>query len=112
MNNKAIEARLELELPTMVFNQFLKLDLKQQYEFLEEYNRKKISAGMAYLCWLCFGFHYLYLRKYVTQVLFTCTIGGLLGWWCVDFFRLSSLVKHHNRDVAIVVMKDLKLLNL
>jgi len=50
----------------------------------------------AYPAWLCLGSHYLYLGRPFTQLLFWATLGGLLLWWLVDFFRLPAMVWQRN----------------
>ncbi len=63
-----------------------------------EFGRKK--RRFAYLAWLCFGSHYLYLGRPVVQALFWLTLGGLLFWWIADFFRLATLVERRNLRAA------------
>ena len=68
-----------------------------------EFGRKK--RRYAYLAWLCFGSHYLYLGRPLVQVLFWLTLGGLLFWWVADFFRLSTLVERRNLRAARAAIK-------
>ena len=60
------------------------------------------SRGTAYLCWFLFGCHYLYLKKYLIQVIYWLTFGGFGIWALIDFFTISSKVKKHN---AIIYSK-------
>lgn len=65
-----------------------------------ELRRKLKSTGTAYLlCIFVFGTHYLYLRKYVLQLLFWLTAGGLGIWFLVDLFTMSSKVDAANAHI-------------
>lgn len=75
------------------------------------------STPIAYICWLLFGCHYLYLRRPGMQAIYWLTAAGLGVWGLVDLFRLprmvaacnveverdaawSEMVAAHHRDVA------------
>ena len=60
----------------------------------------------AYLAWLCFGSHYLYLRRPAVQALFWLTAGGLLLWWLIDLRRIPALVKRQNLRAAEQLRKS------
>jgi TM2 domain-containing membrane protein YozV len=60
-----------------------------------EDRRKK--KRYAYPAWLCLGSHYLYLGRPFTQLFFWLTLGGLLLWWLIDFFRLPAMIEKQNR---------------
>lgn len=96
------------ELPLMVRNEIEKMGDNYIDSFLDEYLRRRKSEVVAYILWLFLGWHYIYLRKWLTQILFWGTLGGLFVWWFIDFFRIPNLVKDYNRDVAIQVLKDIK----
>ncbi len=95
-------------LPSMVKNAFSKMSGEKQEMFLEEYYRRARSVSTAYVVWFLFGFHYIYVKKWGTQLLFWITGGGFLIWWIIDLFRVSSLVKEYNKTIAIEVMTNLK----
>lgn len=80
-------------------------------EFFKEYNRKSKSVLFAYLLWL-FGFHYLYMGKYLNQIIFTLTLGGLGIWWLIDFVRLRLIINDYNKDVEMNTMMKLKIISL
>lgn len=107
-----IPASIANTLPAMVRNELAKLPAQKQEEFVEEYKRKAKSTGVAYLfLLLIFSMHYGYLNKWGLQVVFWLTGGGMLVWWIIDIFRLSGLVKNHNKDVATDTMRNLKALS-
>jgi TM2 domain-containing membrane protein YozV len=54
------------------------------------------SSGTAYLLWFFFGFHYAYLGKWGTQILYWITFGGFFIWAIIDLFTLSGKVTNHN----------------
>jgi len=96
------------KLPAMVSNELVLLSQQQQIAFREEYERRSKSMTVCYLAWLLLGWHYAYLRKWGVQVLYWVTAGGFLIWMFIDLFRVPSLVRNYNKDVGVVVMRDLR----
>jgi TM2 domain-containing membrane protein YozV len=94
--------------PAMVRDELSKLPERQQATFNEEYRRKAKSTGVAYLLWLLFGWHYAYLGRWGTQILYWLTAGGFGLWILVDLFRIPSLIGEYNKNVSIGVLKDLQ----
>lgn len=94
-------------LPSMVKNELVKMPKQKQEEFVEEYNRKAKSLGIAYLLLIIvFATHYGYLEKWGLQVVFWVTGGGFFIWWFIDLFRLPGLVKNYNKDIATDIMRN------
>lgn len=91
----------------LVLAELAKLTPAQQAQFTEEYDRRKKTTDTASLCWFFLGWHYAYLGKWGVQILFWITCGGFFLWWIVDLFRLGSLVRDHNRDVATDLLRDM-----
>jgi TM2 domain-containing membrane protein YozV len=92
----------------MVRDELSRLTERQQTTFNEEYQRKAKSMGVAYLFLLCLGWHYAYLGRWGTQILYWLTAGGFGLWIIIDLFRLASVVQDYNKTVAVNVMKDLR----
>ena len=107
-NGNLISASISDNLPAMVRDELANLPAQRQEEFVEEYRRKAKSAGPAYLLLFLIGGHYIYLRKWGIQFLFWVTLGGLLIWWLVDFFRIPGMIRDYNKDVAVGVLRNLK----
>jgi len=108
-NSLHISSFIAAELPVLVRNELASLPAQWQQEFTEEYSRNKKSLGLAYLFLIIvFWAHYGYLKKWGLQVLFWVTAGGLGIWWLIDIFRLPGLVKNYNTELAIHVMRNLK----
>lgn len=61
---------------------------------------KMKSTGIAYLCWFFIGLHYAYLGKWLYQVLFWITAGGLGIWWIIDLFHIPTKVERYNLQLA------------
>lgn len=95
-------------LPSMVRNELIKLTAQKQEEFVEEFNRKSRSVGMAFVWWLVFGSYYGYLRKWGLQVVFWLTAGGFGIWAIIDLFRIQGMVRDYNKDVATDILRNLK----
>lgn len=104
-----LPSSVENNLPLMVRSELSKMPALKQQEFLEEFKRKQKSLGVGYLFLIViFAAHYAYLNKWILQILFWLTGGGLLLWWFIDIFRLPGLVKNYNMDIATDVMRNLK----
>ena len=96
-------------LPSMVRNELAKMSPQKQEEFVEEYNRKAKSVGIAYVFLiLVLWMHYGYLRKWGLQIAFWLTAGGFGIWWLIDLFRVPGLVSSYNKDMATDTMRNLK----
>ena len=91
----------------MVRNEVARLSAQSQEEFIEEFKRKSKSRSVAYIFWLI-GCHYGYLGKWGMQVLFWFTGGGFFFWWFIDLFRTAGIVRDHNKDAAVDVLRNLK----
>lgn len=107
-----IPGSIAKKLPAMVRNELATMSAQKQDEFLEEYRRKKKSSGVAYLLWLfVFQLHYGYLKKWGLQIIFWLTGGGFLIWWFIDLFRIPGMVRNYNKDMAMDVMRSLKMIS-
>lgn len=113
MENKLfIENSIADTLPSMVKTELAQMSEEKQAAFVEEYLRKKKSIGWAYFFLLvCLGIPYGYIGKWGMQFVYWFTGGGLLIWWLILIFRLPALVKDYNKDVALEVMRNLKVLS-
>ena len=98
-------------LPSMVQNELSKLPAAKQEEFLEEYKRRAKKTNVAYVLCFLFGAHYAYLDKWGIWPLFSFTIGGILIWWIIDLFRIPSMVKKYNQNVAVDILRDMKIIS-
>lgn len=98
-------------LPLWVRAELARLPAEQQDEFVFEYSRQIKSLGMAYLCWLLAGSHYLYLGRKGLQILMWATLGGLVVWWFLDAFRLPKLVWQYNADLGVNLVRALRILS-
>jgi hypothetical protein len=99
------------KLPTAVKVELNKMPIQRQDIFLEEFRRKQKSKGLAYALWFVIGLHYIYLDKLGLQIFFWVTFGGLLIWWIIDAFRIPGMVEAYNRDKAIDVLRDMKIIS-
>lgn len=77
---------------------------------LSEYNRRlstrKKSMAMGYLSWMMMS-HYLYTGKWLKQVIFWGTLGGVFLWWFLDMFLMYFVVDSYNRSQAFAVIEEL-----
>lgn len=91
----------------MVCTELARRTPAQQEQFTEEYDRRKKITSEAYAFWLLFGTHYAYLGKWGVQVIFWLTAAGFGLWWIIDVFRVGSLVRDHNENIATAVLRDM-----
>lgn len=111
--NLMIEPSIAQMLPMMVKTELSKLDETSQANFVEEFNRKKKSLGWAYFFLLvCFGMPYGYLHKWGLQVVYWVTIAGLGVWFIILLFKLPSMVEEYNRDVALEILRNMKIMQM
>ncbi|GAB4191797.1 MAG: hypothetical protein OHK0057_11330 [Thermoflexibacter sp.] len=91
---------VEKDLPFAVSAQLADLPEQAQRDFLNEYNRRAKNLVLSYILHFIFPAHYLYLDKILTQIIFWITFGGFGFWWFIDIFRMPSLVKDRNKEIA------------
>lgn len=96
--------------PLLVTTKLNTMDNLQKQMFYKEYNRRRKSLFVAYILLLILGWHYAYLKKWGSQILSIITLWGLLVWWFIDWFRLPSLIKNYNNNIAIEIIKDFVLI--
>ena len=102
------------QIPDAVYKKVVSMEPVVQAGFVDEFNRRKRSVGTAFIFWILgslLGLHYLYFKKPLLFVLFLCTMGGLMIWWLIDAFRISGIVRNHNKSVAVKVLQDIQVLN-
>lgn len=98
-------------LPAMVKDELSGMPAAKQEQFMEDFKRKSKSVGVAYLLWVVLGLHYGYLGKWGLQVVYWITGAGVFVWAIIDLFRIPGMVRDHNKDAAIEVMRNLKALS-
>lgn len=103
-----MSVKIPSSIPSMVKSALMKMPVEKQEIFIEEYQRRTKSVGLAYVLWLCLGFHYLYLGKWGTQFIFWFTAGGFFIWYFIDLFRIPGVVSEYNKTIAIEVMSEFK----
>lgn len=107
-NTLYISNSIKDALPSMVKNELSLLTPQKQEEFVEEFKRKSKSVGVAYVLWLVLGLQYGYVRKWGLQIFYWLTLGGFAIWALIDLFRIPSIIKDYNKDMAIDIMRSLK----
>lgn len=101
------EARTLNSLPSTVRHVVAQMDASTMASFFNEYEAKKRKLSIAYVFWFFCGLHYLYFRNTITQLIFTFTVGGVWIWWMIDLFRMPSLVRSANEQVAREALQTL-----
>lgn len=86
-----------------VYNQ---LDADHRQMMADEIAKRERSGGLAFLLWLLLGWHYAYVGRWGIQLLFWLTAGGIILWWVIDLFRLGSIVRRKNEEIALEVAQS------
>jgi len=94
-------------LPNSVQQAIASMSPQQFALFLSDYRPKRNSTSVAYLVWFFCGLHYAYTRQWLLQVIFWFTGGGFGIWWLIDLFRMPSIVRTANGDIARQVLSDM-----
>lgn len=97
------------KLPASIGHVVSQMDPNQQAAFFLEYQSRKKSLVVAYLAWLCFGVHYFYFKKPTMNLLYWASWLVVIGevWWIVDFFRMASIRRSYNEDMARLALQTL-----
>ena len=105
------EARSLKSLPPSVQNVVGKMGANEQAAFFNEYERKKRKLSVSYLLWIFFGLYYVYNRKVGLQIGYWLSwfIGVGVVWWVIDLFRMPSIVRASNEQVARDALQTLSL---
>jgi hypothetical protein len=100
------EARTLRGLPPSVQHVVARMDPQAQAALFNEYDRKRKRTSVGYLLWLV-GFHYLYYSKVGLFFAYFFTWGGLGFWALVDLFRMHSIARSANEQVARQALQTL-----
>lgn len=85
------------------------MNASTQVAFFNEYERKKKRISMGYLLWILFGFHYLYYGKVGLQFAYWLTFAGFGVWALVDLFRMPSIARSANEQMARQALQTLQI---
>lgn len=92
--------------PPIVNTKLGELNPEQKNIFYKEYGRRKKSVLIGYILLIPLGWHYAYVNKWGIQILCFLTLWGFLIWWFIDWFRLPSIIKRYNDELAIKIMVE------
>ena len=94
------ESRTVEALPPSIQHVVANMDAESQNAFFNEYEGKKKKKSVGWIAWLLIGWHYLYAGKVGLQFAFWFTLGGFGIWWLVDLFRMPSIIRSANEQIA------------
>jgi len=101
------EVQTVRSLPPSVQHVVAQMDARSQAAFFNEYARRKKSTVVGWILWFPFGFHYIYARKVGLQFLYWFTLDGLGIWMLIDLFRMPSIIRGVNEQIAREVLQTL-----
>lgn len=104
-----IEASIADRLPAMAKDALSRLPTEKQSMFVEEYKRRTRSPVLMLLLAIFFPIQLFLLGKAGLGVAFLLTGGGLLIWWLVEIFMAIPRTHSYNRDIAMAVVRDIKI---
>jgi uncharacterized membrane protein YagU involved in acid resistance len=102
------------KLPPSVANVVAQMDATQQAAFFAEYQKNKKSLVTAYILVFVFASYYFYFRKPVFNILlwFALALFGFGAIWIfIDLFRMPSIRREYNNEVARNALQTLSLGN-
>jgi hypothetical protein len=94
------------ELEDFLSSKYRTLSAKNKDLLLQQYKKHK-KTDIIILFWL-FSFHYAYVGKWKLFFIFFFTLGGILIWWIIDYFRLDTILKEYNEKKALELFENLK----
>jgi hypothetical protein len=101
-------------LPTMVLEQVAQMPEAKQAAFVEAFHNQSRSLRFAYLTSLIYCHYGLLGRWAMTglmwlSLLLSSTLGPALGsiWWLIDLVRMPGMVRSHNQQVAVDILRKL-----
>jgi hypothetical protein len=100
------EVRTVRALPPSLQHVVGQMDPQSQAAFFNEYERKQKKVSAGYLLWLI-GFQYLYYGKVGLFFAYWFTAGGLGIWALVDLFRMPSIARAANEQMARQALQTL-----
>lgn len=106
---EAKEARTIRSLPPSVQHVVGQMDPNSQAVFFNDYERKKLKKSIGWILWFLFGLHYIYAKKVGMQFAYWFTLGGLGFWAIADLFRMPSIIRDANEQIAREVMQTLQM---
>ena len=106
------EVRTIRSLPPSIQHVVSLMDGRSQAALFNEYEQKKKKISVGYILWFIFGFHYLYYSKVGIQFLFWFTGAGLGFWALVDLFRMPSIARSANEQIACQALQALQTLGI
>ena len=108
MAESVIPESMLAKLPESVRDEVKRLPKENQELFIQGYRDKKKNVLIAYVLCLLYGTHNVYLEKMDMAFWFWLTAGAILIWWIAEFFRIPRMVREYNRNVARVVMAEVR----
>ncbi len=106
MSENVIPESVLAKLPETVREEVAQLPGENQGLFIKAYRKKKKSVLIAYLLCVAYGSHNVYLEKIDLAFWFWFTLGGMVIWWIIEFFRVPRMVRAYNRSVARIVLAE------
>ena len=96
-------------LPPSVQQAVIAMSDSYRASFFAEYDQKRKKTSIGYVLWFIFGFHYLYYGKVGLQFAYWFTFGGFLVWTLIDLFRMPSIARQANEQIARLALQTLQI---
>src|ERR1700677_1350121 len=103
------EGKTIASLPPTVQHAVASMDGPTQAALLNEYYDKRRKSSVGYLLWFIFGTHYLYVKKAGLWIVYFITGGGFGIWALIDLFRMPSIMRDANEQIARQALQTLQI---
>jgi len=94
-------------LPAEITYEVETLSPGKKVEFIIRYNSELKTQGLLVLLF-ALSCHYWYLKAWKLQLLYWLTLGGFGFWTLVDMFRLASMLRKYNNELAAKTLEIIK----
>ena len=87
-----------------------KMTEDQKLTFESEYNAQRKTLPLLVVLSIFFPIQHFLLGKTALGIFFWLTLGGFSIWWFIEWFLTPKRVKDYNREMAVNLARDLKIM--
>jgi len=106
-----IEPKIGSQLPLIVKKALSEMSTEDQLMFQKEFTRKAKSVGGMVALAIFFPIQLFLLGKTGLGIAFLLTAGGAGMWYIIEWFLTPKRVKEYNEELAVEIMRDIKIMS-
>jgi hypothetical protein len=107
--SKPSDESIKLELSEYLGSDYQELSRDKKAQLLALYTKSRKTEAI-YIFWFL-SLHYAYVGKWWKFLCFILTLNGLIVWWLIDLFRLTTILREYNKKKAVQLLYQLQSLN-